>query len=320
MPTDGKGLPDEVPLPMANRGWLSPDANFVAYEPLSQWQEDWKYYAGGQTQPIWIAKLSDSSVEKVPRENSNDKCPMWIGDKVYFLSDRNGGKVSLFAFDTKSKRVEQVVENKGLDIKYASAGADTIVYEQFGAIYTLDAGSKSPKKVNIRVAGDFPGVRPRFEKVGDRISNAAISPNGVRAVFEARGEIISAPADKGDARNLTNTTNVMERDPSWSPDGKWIAYFSDESGEYALHLRDQTGMGEVKKIKLGDAPGFFSSPVWSPDSKKIAYNDQTISLWYVDIESGKNTKVDQNTYGDFGDLMEPSWSPDSRWLTLCETA
>jgi tricorn protease len=317
MPSDGKGLPNEVPLPMANRGWLSPDGNFVAYEPLSQWQEDWKYYKGGQTQPIWIAKLSDSSVEKVPRENSNDKCPMWIGDKVYFLSDRNGGKVSLFAFDTKSKQVEQVLENKGLDIKYASAGADTIVYEQFGAIYTLDASSKSPKKVNIRVAGDFPGVRPRFEKVGGRISNAALSPNGVRAVFEARGEIISAPADKGNARNLTNTTSVMEREPAWSPDGKWIAYFSDESGEYALHLRDQTGMGEVKKIKLG-ARGFYSSPVWSPDSKKIAYNDQTISLWYVDVESGKNTKVDQNTYGDFGDLMEPSWSPDSRWLTYAK--
>lgn len=317
MPVDGRGLPNEIPLPMANRGWLSPDGNFVAYEPLSQWQEDWKYYKGGQTQPIWIARLSDSTVEKIPRENSNDKCAMWIGDKVYFLSDRNGGRVSLFAFDTKSKQVEQIVENKGLDIKYASTGAGgVIVYEQFGAIYTLDAGSKSPKKINIRVAGDFPGVRPRFEKVGGRISNVSLSPTGIRAVFEARGEIISAPADKGDARNLTNTTSVMERDPVWSPDGKWIAYFSDESGEYALHLRDQTGMGEVKKIRLGNGmPGFFAFPVWSPDSKKIAYNDQTISLWYVDIESGKNTKVDQNTYGDFGDVLTPGWSPDSRWLT-----
>ncbi len=314
-PADGAGLPVEMPLPMVDRAWMSPDGNFVAYEPLTQWQPDWKRYAGGQTQPIWIAKMSDSTIEKLPRTNSNDKCPMWIGDKVYFLSDRNGGTVSLFSFDTKSKNVEQIVANNGLDIKYASAGGDTIVYEQFGTIYTLDAGSKNPKKVNIRVAGDFPGVRPRYEKVGGRISNAAISPTGVRAVFEARGEIISAPADKGDTRNLTNTANVMERDPSWSPDGKWIAYFSDESGEYALHLRDQTGMGEVKKIRLGDgAPGFYSSPVWSPDSKKIAYNDQHVSLWFVDVESGKNTKVDQNTYGDFGDVLEPSWSPDSRWL------
>lgn len=316
---DGTGLPTEIPLPMARRGSLSDDGNFVAYEPLSQWQADWKRHQGGQTQPIWIARLADSTIEKLPRENSNDKCPMWIGDKIYFLSDRNGGVVTLFSFDTKSKRVEQVVENKGLDIKYASAGAGTIVYEQFGSIYTVEAGSKSPKKVEIRVAGDFPGVRPRYEKVGGRIANSAISPTGVRAVFEARGEILSAPADKGDMRNLTNTTNVMERDPAWSPDGRWIAYLSDESGEYALHLRDQTGMGEVKKISLGDGtPGFYASPVWSPDSKKIAYNRQDVSLWIVDTEKGTSVKIDKNTFGDFGDVLEPSWSPDGKWLAYAK--
>ena len=316
MPVTGGGLPEEIPLPMANRGWLSPDGKYVAYEPLSQWQEDWKHYKGGQTQPIWIAKLADSTIEKVPRENSNDKCPMWLGDKIYFLSDRNNSVVSLFSFDTKSKQVEQVIENKGLDIKYASAGADTIVYEQFGTIYTLDAGSKNPKKVNIHVAGDFSGIRPHFERVGSRISNAAVSPNGIRAVFEARGDIISAPADKGDTRNLTNTTNVMERDPAWSPDGRWIAYFSDESGEYMLHLRDQSGMGEVKKFSLGDSKtGFYTTPVWSPDSKKIAYDDNHVNLWYLDVETGKNVKVDSNTFADLDDVLEPAWSPDSRWIT-----
>ncbi len=315
-PIDGGGLPSEIPLPMADRGWLSPDGKYIAYEPLSQWQSDWKRYKGGQTQPIWIAKLSDSTVEKVPRENSNDKCPMWIGDRIYFLSDRNGGSVSLFSFDTKSGQVEQTIDNKGLDIKYASAGAGgVIVYEQFGTIYTVDANSKNEKKVNIRVAGDFSGVRPRFEKVGSRIAGFDISPTGVRAVFEARGDIISAPADKGDARNLTNTTNAMERDPSWSPDGKYIAYFSDESGEYMLHLRDQTGMGAVKKISLGDKPAFFSSPVWSPDSKKIAYNDNHMNLWYVDVVTGKNARVDANPYGILDDVLEPSWSPDSKWIT-----
>ena len=315
IPVEGGGLPTEIPLPMALHGALSPDGQSIAYEPLSQWQGDWKHYHGGQAQPIWIAKLADSTIEKVPRENSNDKCPMWVGDKVYFLSDRNGEIVSLFSYDTKSKKVEQVAENKGLDIKYASAGAGTIVYEQFGAIYTVDAGSKSPKKVDIHAAGDFPGVRPHFEKVGGRIANAAISPTGMRAVFEARGEIISAPADKGDARNLTNTTSVMERDPAWSPDGKWIAYFSDESGEYMLHMRNQTGMGEVKKIALGNSPSFYTNPVWSPDSKKIAYNDNHMNLWYVDIEKGTNVKVDTNPYGILDDVLTPSWSPDSNWIT-----
>jgi tricorn protease len=314
IPVAGGGLPTPIPLPMADRGWLSPDGRSIAYEPLSRWQPDWKNYKGGQTQPIWIAKLSDSTIEKVPRENSTDTCPMWVGDKVYFLSDRDNSVVSLFSYDTRSKKIDEVVKNNGVDIKYASAGGGAIVYEKFGAIYTLDNGSNSPKKVDIRVAGDFPGVRPRFERVGSRIANFAISPTGVRALFEARGEIISAPADKGDARNLTNTTGVMERDPSWSPDGRWIAYFSDESGEYMLNLRDQTGRGDVKKIALGDGRSFFTNPVWSPDSKKIAYNDQHVNLWYVDVATGKNTKVDTNPYGTPDDVLNPSWSPDSKWL------
>jgi tricorn protease len=311
----GGGLPEEMPLPMVNRADMSPDGTHVAYEPLSQWQADWKYYKGGQTQPIWIADLSDSSIVKVPRNNSNDKQPMWIGDKVYFLSDRDNGIVTLFCYDTKSNKVEKIINNQGLDIKSASANGKDIVYEQFGTIYTLKAGSKKAKKINIRVAGDFPGVRKRYVNVGNRISSATISPTGARAIFEARGEIFSAPADKGNARNLTNTTGAMERDPAWSPDGKHIAYFSDESGEYMLHLRDQTGMGEVKKVKLGDKPGFFFSPTWSPDSKKIAYLDQQVNLWYLDIATGKSIRVDTNPIGVPNNVMTPSWSPDSKWIT-----
>ncbi|MCO6510058.1 MAG: PD40 domain-containing protein [Aridibacter famidurans] len=308
------GLPTEIKLPMAIRGSLSPDGRRVAYEPLSQWQSDWKYYKGGQTQPIWIADLATSKIVKVPRENSNDKHPMWIGNRVYFLSDRDNGVVTLFSYDTGSNRVEKVVSNNGLDIKSASSNGGDIVYEQFGTIYLLESGSRSPKKVNIRLAGDFPGIRPRYENVGGRIANASISPTGVRAVFEARGEIITAPADKGNARNVTNTTGVMERDPAWSPDGKWIAYFSDESGEYRLHLTEQSGLGETRKITLGGGPAFYSSPIWSPDSKKIAYNDSHVNLWILDVESGRSTKVDANTFGTQDGVLIPSWSSDSKWI------
>jgi tricorn protease len=318
MGIDGKGTPDMVPLPMGRRGSMNSTGTHIAYEPLSQWQGDWKYYKGGQQQPIWIADLKDSSIEKLPRNNSNEKHPMWIGDKVYFLSDRDNGIVTLFSFDTNTKKVDKIINNNGLDIKNASSNGNTIVYEQFGSIFLVEAGSKSSNKVNIRVLGDFPGVRPRYVNVGNRISNAAVSPSGKRAVFEARGEIITVPADKGNARNLTNSVNAMERDPSWSPDGKWIAYLSDASGEYELHLRDQTGLGELKKFKLADKPGFFSSLSWSPDSKRIAYNDSHVNLWYIDIGNGKNTKVDTNLFGVLDDVLAPSWSPDSQWIAYAK--
>jgi tricorn protease len=307
------GLPEEIPLPLAFEGSYSPDGSHLAYQPLSRWQPDWKHYKGGQTAPIWIAKLSDSTIEKVPRVNSNDFDPMWIGGKVYFLSDR-GGPVSLYSYDTGSKQIEQAIPNDGLDFKSASAGPDCIVYEQLGAIFLYDLKSGQSKKVDIRVHADLAGVRPHFEKAGYRISDVGISPTGARAVFEARGEIITVPAEKGDARNITNTPGVMERDPAWSPDGKWIAYFSDESGEYALHLRDQSGMGEVKKINLGNPPSFFYSPTWSPDSKRIAYYDKRLILWYVDLDKGTPVRVDKNPDGLRGDVMEPFWSPDSRWV------
>ncbi|MCU1268564.1 MAG: Tol biopolymer transport system-like protein [Acidobacteria bacterium] len=307
-----ESFPAEMPLPMALRGSLSPDGSHVAYQPLSQWQPDWKHYHGGQTSPIWLANLADSSIEKLPRENSNDTYPMWVGDKIYFISDR-GGSASLYAFDTKSKRVAEVVKNDGLDIKSASAGPDAIVYTQFGSINLYDLKTGRATKVPVRVAGDVGTLRPRFEKVGPRIANARLSPTGARAIFEARGEILSVPAEKGDVRNLTNTVGVMERDPAWSPDGKWIAYFSDESGEYALHLRAQNGMGEVKKINLG-TPSFFFTPTWSPDSKKIAYSDKRLNLWYVDVEKGTPVKVDKNPDGLKSDVMDPVWAPDSKWI------
>ncbi len=235
---------------------------------------------------------------------------MWVGDKIYFLSDRDG-PVSLFSYDMHAKEVKKELENRGLDLKSASAGPDAIVYEQFGSLHLYDLKSGTTKQVNVRIAGDLLELRDHFVNVGKRLQNAHISPTGARAVFQAHGEILTVPAEKGDARNLTNSSSVMERDPAWSPDGKTIAYFSDEGGEYALHIRDQNGTGEVKKISLGT--GFFFSPRWSPDSKKIAYRDNHLSVWYVDVEQKKPVKIDHDIFWTFGG-PPPAWSPDSRWL------
>ncbi|HEX8559173.1 MAG TPA: PDZ domain-containing protein [Pyrinomonadaceae bacterium] len=313
IPADG-GLETEVPLPMAEEGSYSADGSRLAYVPLQRAFGTWKRYRGGQVTPVWIANLSDSSVEKLPREDSNDFNPMWVGDRVFFLSDR-GGPVTLYSYDTRTKKVARAVENTGLDIKSADAGPGAIVYEQFGSLHLYDLDSGRTRAVSVTVAGDLPSVRPRFHRVTfQQWRSASLSPTGVRAVVEARGEVLTVPAEKGDVRNLTNTPGVAERDPSWSPDGKWIAYFSDESGEYALHLRDQSGMGEVKKISLGEPPSFFYSPVWSPDSKKIAFTDKRLNVWYVAVAGGAPVKVDTDTFDKPWHSLDPVWSPDSKWV------
>jgi tricorn protease len=311
------GVPEVLPMWRGEDGWYSPDGTRFAYVPNLRWQDSWKRYRGGQTTPVYIVNLSDLSLEKLPRENSNDFAPVWMGDTVYFLSDRNGA-VTLFGYDTKAKSVKQAVENKGLDLKSLSAGPDALVYEQFGGIYVYDPQKGETKRVDIHIAGDLPATRPHFEKVADKISGAGISPSGTRAVFEARGEIYTVPGEKGNVRNLTRTPAVAERDPSWSPDGKSVAFFSDESGEYALHVVDQTGLGAVKKIDLGKPASFFYGPTWSPDSKKIAFTDKRLNLWYVDVEkpTAAPVKVDTDLYDAWGVLMTPTWSPDSKWLTF----
>ena len=309
----GGGFPTEVPLDTVASASFSPDGTHLAYVPHIQWQRAWKRYRGGQTTPIWIADVKDSSIVKVPRENSNDKNPMWVGDTVYFLSDRNG-PVSLFAYDTKTKQVSEVVKSDGLDFKSASAGPDAIVIEQFGALKLYDLNTRQLKTVNIRLAVDLQEVRPHFEKVKPtRILNFGLSPSGVRAVMETWGEIFTVPTDKGDIRNLTHSPAVADRDPAWSPDGKWIAYFSDEPGEYELQIRSQDGQGTVRHISLGKPPSYFYKPRWSPDSKKIAYSDKRLNLWYVDLEKGAPPKKIDTDYYE-GAEFDQCWAPDSKWV------
>ncbi|HUI57186.1 MAG TPA: PDZ domain-containing protein [Bryobacteraceae bacterium] len=312
VPAEG-GFETQLPMDRAVTGAYSPDGARIAYVPIDQWQRAWKRYAGGQTTPIWVATLADSSVVKIPRNNSNDSNPMWVGDTIYFLSDRNG-PVSLFAYDTKSRQVTEVVKNDGLDFKSASAGPDMIVYEQFGSLHVYDLKTRKTRAVNVRLAGDVTEMRPHFRKLApNEIRAAGISPTGARALFTGHGEIFSVPAEKGDIRNLTRTVAAEERDPAWSPDGNSIAYFSDASGEYALEIRDQNGLGEPRRISLGSPPAFPYSPRWSPDSKKIAYTNHRLEVCYLELEKGAPVRIDADTYAGPA-AMDPAWSPDSRWI------
>jgi tricorn protease len=311
------GFPVELPLPIAAEGSYSPDGSQLAYVPLDHAFEIWKRYRGGRTSPIWIAQLSDSSVTKIPRDNSNDFNPLWVDDRIFFLSDRLG-PISLFSYDTRSKRVTQALENDGLDFKYASAGPGAIVIEQFGAIYLYDLKSGKAHKVDIQVTGDLPELRPHYLNVASRIEDADISPTGLRAVFEARGEILTVPSEKGDIRNLTNTPGADERSPAWSPNGTRIAYFSDESGEYALYIKDQNGLGEAQKIDLGSPGSFFYFPTWSPDGKKLAYTDKRLNLWYVDLEKKTPVRVFHDRFTGPQQIFRAAWSPDSKWLAYTQ--
>ncbi len=320
VPVEG-GFPTALPLPMGVEGAYSPDGSHLAYVP--RWNRRLgaadayiaiKHYRGGNAAPIWIANLADSSVTRIPREGSNDFDPMWIGDHIYFLSDRDG-PVTLYSYDTKTQQVKMLFKNEGFDLKSASAGPGGIIYEQLGSIHIFDPRSGHSHEVHIRVAGDMPQVRPYFEHYGNgQFANARISPTGARAIFGWHGDIFTVPAEKGDVRNLTNTPGVAERYPNWSPDGKSICYLSDESGEYALHIRDQNGLGTVKKIDLGNPPSFFYSPFWSPDSKKIGYSDKRLNYWYIDLDHPTPVKVDTDRYDSPLHEIDVTWSPDSQWL------
>lgn len=310
------GFPKSLKIPHAYKAVYSPDGNRMAYTPNYERFNQWKHYRGGTVSTIWICTFNDYSIEKIPQPEGrcNDTEPMWIDDKIYFRSDRNG-EFNLFSFDINSKEIEQLTRYTDFPVLDASAGGNNVIYEQGGYLYIFDIRAKQSRKLTISVATDFPEVRSRYVKGTRYIRSAAISPTGARAVFGFRGEIVTVPAEKGDPRNLTNTTGAHERFPVWSPDGKSIAYFSDESGEYELHVRQQDGKGQAKKYAL-QKPGFYCVPSWSPDSKKIVYTDNTQSLYLMDVETGEIRKIASEyiiSVGPYGNISG-AWSPDSKWI------
>lgn len=315
------GFPQELPLSMAESGSYSPDGSQIAFVPNFQWEPFWKGYKGGQHTQIWIARLSDSHTIRIPDLDSNEDDPMWVGNTIYFLSDRDG-PITLFGYDVATGKVTKLIDNTGFDITSASAGPGGIVYSQFGQLHIYDFATGKTHAVPVTVSGDLPQRRPYFQNVAKHLMNPDISPNGVRAVFQAHGDILTVPTKHGSVVNITSSPGAMDRDPAWSPDGKSIAYFSDRDGEYDLYIRPQEG-GPARKIALGQNDAFYYDATWSPDGKKIVFNDQKNNLWLVDLTARQPKPVLITTNGfinGFGNAgFQSAWSPDSEWIAFVKT-
>jgi len=316
VPVEG-GYPLKLAIPNAFHADYSTDGKYIAYTPLSERFNQWKHYRGGTHSRIWLYEMATYEVVEIsqPDGGVNDTQPIWMGDKVYFRSDRNG-EFNLYSYDVKSKDIKQLTEFTDFPVLWAGGNANTIVFEQAGYLHTYDLAAGKHQKLTIGINADLLELRPRFIKGGvNNLRSGGISPTGARVVFDFRGEIITLPAEKGDPRNITNTTGAHEKFPAWSPNGKSIAYFSDASGEYQLYIAAQDGKGEPNVFSL-NGHGFYAYPQWSPDSKNIAYVDNSRTLYIINVASGvtKTVASDELYFpGVFRDMIG-NWSFDSQWL------
>ena len=304
------GNPRPLPVPRGDLTSFSPDGTKIAYLETSQEFRTWKRYRGGWSLPIAIYDLKKNTYEELPKTAGMDMFPMWHGNSIYFISDRDG-IMNLYSYDLSSKETKKLTDYKEFDIKWPSLGPDAIVYENAGLLYEYSLDSGKTRELPIIVRAEDLEARPEFKSVGDNIGSGAISPSGVRAVVEARGNLFTIPAEHGSVRTLTTDhSSVHELNPAWSPDGQLIAYLSDKTGEYELYTRPQMGGDETRITTDGSVYRF--GPTWSPDSKKLAYWDKSNRLWYVSLEDKKPVLVDTS---DYGLIQDASWSPDSLWLT-----
>ncbi|GAC1331181.1 MAG: hypothetical protein NVSMB15_05370 [Steroidobacteraceae bacterium] len=326
VPAEG-GEARRLPLPMAYQGQISPDGTHIAYSPLPPaFGFDyttfvaWGHYRGGRASMIWIAGLTDVDSMEIPHAEASDFYPVYSGQGVFFLSAR-AGPTGIFRYDLGTKAVAEVLHNDGADIRSLSGEGAALVYDQLGEIHLFDTITGKSRRVSIDIRADLPEVRPHIKSVAGEIEHVSISPTGVRAALEAHGEILTVPVKLGPTRNITNTPGIMERSPAWSPDGQSIAYFSDESGLYALHIAAQTGAMQtgaaaVKKFALAPEPAYYFAPQWSPDSKRIAFHDNRLNVYLLDTVAGTLSIInDKNVYGGFSDASyDLAWSPDSKWV------
>ncbi len=309
VPVDG-GLETPMAVPETGGGMLSPDGTKFVYTPIDRDFRSWKRYRGGRAQDVWIYDLAANTSLQLTADRATNHQPMWVGDTVYFVSDRNDTKLNLYAIAPSGGEPQKLTDFRDFDVLWPSAGSDAIVFEKGGGIWHFDPATRQAREVPIRVTGDAPDTQPRFVKAGDFVESFGLSPAGERAVFGARGEVFTVPAKEGEPRNLSRTPDAREHSVSWSPDGTQVAWLSDASGEYEIWVQAQDGRSEPRRVTTdGDIWRF--APVWSPDAKKLAYADKRQRLRVVDLASGATFEVDTGRYAD---ITQYVFSPDSRWL------
>ncbi|MCW3788706.1 S41 family peptidase [Plebeiibacterium sediminum] len=310
------GNPTELPIPTAFSSSYSPDGNYIVYAPNMEVFHQWKNYRGGTQSKLWIYNVNTHDVEVIqkPEGGCNDYSPKWVLNDIYFLSDRNG-EFNIYSYNTTNKKITQHTFFDDFPVENIACSKNKVLFEQAGSFHVFDRIGEASRDLPISIATDLLELRPRYVSGNKYIRSADVSPSGVRAVFDFRGDIVTLPADKGDMENLTQTSGVHEQSPAWSPDGKTIAYFSDETGEYALHLKNMDSKS-VKKIKL-EGTGFYGNIHWAPNSEKLCYVDNGRNFYLYDIKSSLTTIIATNPIymgGPYLDLF-CSWSPDSKWLS-----
>src|SRR4026209_2587141 len=303
-------LPQPLPVPRGGFVSFSPDDSKMAFNRIFREFRTWKHYRGGMADDVWLYDFKTGATENLTNNPAQDICPMWGPDnKIYFISDRDN-RMNLFVIDLATKETKQLTHFTDYDIKFPSIGKDSIVFEQAGYIWRYDLASGQATPVPIEIKEDFATGRSAFDDAAKHIESVKLAPDGERPLTGARGDLFSVPAKNGTPRNLTKTSGAHERDPVWSPDGKWIAYNSDVTGENELYVRSQDGKGEPQQITSG-ADTYYYALKWSPDSKKLLWSDRLQRLRYVDVATKAVTLVDQDKYGE---IQGYNWSPDSQWI------